>query len=173
MSYQPNWYYGFGASPYRLEDADTDSHISFGAFSGRVGINMNEFLAVEGHLGLSDWKNIFSSSTYGNVDARLIVSSIYLKAKYEQEKYTFYGLVGTTSLKVETSGTLGFPGFFSADVSSSETESGASYGVGVDLFGNKTTSVTFMILRTLEEKNADVNSFNIGFNYFFDRPSSY
>ncbi|MES9990571.1 MAG: outer membrane beta-barrel protein [Candidatus Thiodiazotropha sp.] len=119
------------SSPQYKEDDSSASFRSAGLLA-RGGLEFNEFLAVEAHLGL------FGEDTVdGNSYQIEYLASIYARGNLPLigERIRLYALGGLTHF----SGNV--PGFSSVD------ETAVGYGVGIELYGDEQNALTLEWLR--------------------------
>jgi len=99
---EKNWYVGIGVVYNRVYSTDSEwfndqipTQDETGGFTGIVGYNFNEYIAVEGRISKTFWDRDYSdASTY----------SIFLKPQYPvTEDLTVYGLLGFGGAYVEGS----------------------------------------------------------------------
>jgi hypothetical protein len=115
---------------YKEDDSNTDFR-SAGLLL-RGGVELNEFLAVEGHFGLFG-EDIIDGSSY-QVE---YLASIYARGNLPliDKRTRIYALGGVTRF----SGNV--PGFRDVD------ETGIGYGLGVELYGDEYNALTLEWLR--------------------------
>lgn len=158
-----NGYFGFAG--ISLDDEDYSS----GGGLLIAGLDLNPFLAVESHLGVTSED---SNSSNGIETSSKInyFSSLRLRFNYHTRKFIPYAYIGysginlSTTIKDNNTNT------------SKETEDGHggfSYGIGIDLFGNKRTSIFIStgVLLDKSDSNVELNlrSTIVGFRYFLSR----
>lgn len=129
---------------------------SWGHFKAKLGKSLNEYIDVEGQLGLtSNTGKRHGVITYG----------AYLRIGKDFGQYKPYGLVGVSGFHLYQDGI------------NDETEAGFSYGAGIEIFGSKDLTVTLEYLR-LMDKSVDsgdltFDTVGIGFTYYFTEDKSY
>lgn len=136
-------------------------------FTFQAGYDIASWLALEGHLGLSDDASQTISGTTVKVHASY--ASIVGRFNLRFDRTTVYGFVGTTYLQMNgnvsgaTTGTI------------DESDTGATYGVGVDLYGSENAAITFKATRVFHPANknsssakitTDVDTTMFGFTYY-------
>ena len=124
----------------------------------KYGYDLNNWFAVEGHLG---------SSTASDTDApTYTIKADYLgflggRFNLRYDGFTLYGLGGA--------------GFAAV----TETESGTeyktdftsfAYGAGIEMYGYKSSALTFSIIRYLDVTEGTLTTAQIGFKFYFDTP---
>lgn len=128
----------------------------------KLGKYLNNFLSVEGQIGMTNNSDDTQGiSTYG----------AYLRANKSFGKYNMYGM-------------LGYSGIYSYhDDFDSVSESGGSYGVGLEIFGSKNLalSIEYLALLDMSVDGDDPNfgsgdlkfeTIGIGLTYFFSDETS-
>ncbi|MDX1823178.1 MAG: outer membrane beta-barrel protein, partial [Thiohalomonadales bacterium] len=110
------------------------------SLSGRLGIDFGKYLSVEGRVMASDsdsyWYGYSFEVTYlGNISAKLNLPF------GKERRVNVYGLVGYSSWKW----TLKQGGSTWDD-----TDSGVSYGIGVDLFADRVNALNIEVIRYLD-----------------------
>lgn len=142
------WGLMYSDSSLELDDKEdsTDSYeISEGHFKGKYGYMLSDVVSFEAHLGATNSEEYVDLLTYGG----------YLRANWKRDGYQVYGLIGGSGVRTEDD----------------ETESGGSYGVGLEIFGSKTVAISFEYL-TLFDKSVELGDLSyetlgIGFTYYF------
>ena len=153
------WYTGFmysdSSEELDLNGGGTRS-LNKGHLKVKAGKTLREYLSVEGHLGMTtntgDKRGRF---TYG----------LYLRADKDFGRYRLYGLLGAS-------------GFYDYhDVEEDVSESGASWGAGVEIFGSKNVALSLeylrMIDKSVDEGDYLYDSLGVGFSYYFTDDTSY
>lgn len=138
------------------EDGFDDVKENRGHIKAKLGKMLNQHISIEGQFGMTtnsdDKKGI---ATYG----------AYLRAEKDFGQYKLYGLLGASGIHAY------FDGF--DDV----TESSGSYGVGMEIFGNKHIAVTFEYINMVDKSVGDgdltFDTLGIGFSYYFIEDKSY
>jgi len=146
----------FSNSSYDLKTNSGKTSESWGHIKGKLGTSLNEWIDVEGQLGLTT-----------NTDTKQGVFSYgaYLRIGQDLGQYKPYGLVGFSGYHLHEDGY------------GSETESGFSYGAGIEIFGSKDLTVTFEYLRLIDKSvdggDLTFDTLGIGFTYYFTEDTSY
>lgn len=150
-------YYGiqFANSNGKLENNLVSTETSYGHIKGKYGRVLNDIVSLEGQLG-------FTNRPEGGDS--LMVYGAYLRAGKNFGDYKLYGL-------------LGFGVTYSYDAKNKESESGGSYGLGLEVFGSKEVAITLEYLTVLN-KSVDAgdltfDSLGIGYTYYFTEDKSY
>ena len=153
------WYGGFmysdSSEELKLDSGSTRS-VNKGHLKLKAGKKLNENFSVEGQLGMTtntgDKRGRF---TYG----------LYLRPEKDFGRYRVYGLLGAS----------GFHDYH--DVQPDVDESGASIGLGVEVFGSKAVALSVeylrMIDKSVDEGDYVYDSIGIGFSYYFTDDTSY
>jgi hypothetical protein len=150
-------YYGlqFANSQSRLENSVSTTDTNYGHIKGKFGWVMNDILSLEGHLGFTNNSDDIE---------KLMVYGAYLRAGKNFGDYKLYGLIG-----------LG--GIYSYDTKDKESESGGSYGLGLEVFGSKKIAITLEYLIVLDKSidagDLTFDSIGIGYSYYFTDDTSY
>ncbi|MDX5333632.1 MAG: porin family protein [Gammaproteobacteria bacterium] len=130
-----------------------------GALTGRFGHFFTDNLAVEGRIG------------FGVADDTVNVLGVDVDVELDN----FMGVYGMAHLPVSNSASVyGMLGFTRGELTASaggasftETDTGLSFGVGVDFSLNETLSLNAEYARYLDESAYDVNGFAIGASFKF------
>lgn len=136
-------YYGLGLSDGNVEVGNTSRNM--GTLTGNVGLRFSKHLGAE--LGYG-----FASSETGSLvtDPMLSYQALMFRVGWTFERFGVYFLAGHAAIQVDSS--LNF------------TDSGIATGFGINLLGNKTTSVNIHML------NLDQGAFTsatLGFQHYF------
>ena len=135
---EPRFYWGVmvGMSEFSIPDEDLRPTST----TGRLGYEFGKYLSVEGRLMVSG-SDTFSDGTslevtyLGNVSAKLNIPF------GDERRVNVYGLLGYTTWKwTATDGNEIFH----------DTDNGASFGVGIDLFADGINGVNFEVIRYLD-----------------------
>lgn len=167
-----NPYLGFSAVVSDYDDSsDFDSNNNMEGFNVTFGYDFNDYISTEirWYEYVSPSTNKENGVTY-EIEPRTAFGT-YLKAGFPfgstaQDVVKLYGLIGFSYIdyKVSERGEnppLGIP----YEISSTEKESGISYGVGADFYVTETGSINIEYMAVLDKSDYDVNSFTVG--YFF------
>ncbi len=145
-------------------EPDTGSKVkqSRGHIKGKFGKTLNEFLAVEGQLGVT---------TSSDDNKGIYTLSAFLRADKDFGQYKIYGL-------------LGYSGIYAYEDDFEDVdESSASYGIGLDIFGSKDMAITIEYVNLIDtsvdgadanfgEGNLSFDTIGIGFTYYFSDETS-
>lgn len=151
-------YYGlqYSDSRSKFESNLGTAEESEGHIKGKYGWVFNDYVSLEGQLGLttdSDGKD--GVLTYGG----------YVRLDKDFGQYKTYGLLGFGGLNAYSDG--------GDDV----TESSGSIGVGVEIFGSRDTAITLEYVRILdtgiEGGDLTFDAIGLGFTYYFSEDSSF
>ena len=137
-------YYGvsIGDGSFEIDGSDDSSAA---LISGTAGLSLIDFLGVEFQVGTAsdDSQSLFSES-------QLFYGAAMLRLGLRFERVGIYALVGQALLNTDSS--LNF------------STSGEALGFGINLFGNRTTSLNFHFLRL---NDGAFTTASIGFQYYF------
>jgi hypothetical protein len=142
---EPNFYWGamVGVSEFSYENNvinPLNEDINPTSITGRLGFEFGKFLSVEGRLmasGSDSFTNgySFEVSYLGNLSAKLNIPF------GDVRRVNVYALAGYSSWKwTATQGNSTWH----------DTDSGASYGIGVDLFADGINGINFEVIRYLD-----------------------
>ena len=130
----------------------------------RGAYELSRSLAVEAHFGLtdSDTQNVFSGAVpvslrvnaLGGVFAKL--SWVYSGDRDGWAR--IYGLLGYSMVEVEAK---------SQGQTANDSDSGPSFGVGIDLFGSDRTAVVLEWVRYIEQNDFDIDAGGLSIIYRF------
>ncbi len=139
-------YYGFGFSDGSLEINNGASTKSLGTINATIGLQLLEFVGVEVQLGAgSDDSNSILTEPQASYAAAM------LRLGYRWDRMGVYLLGGHAELDVDRA----------LNVTS---DTGQVLGLGINLFGNDTTSVNINFLRLDDDA---FTTATIGFQYYF------
>ena len=143
-------------------DEGVENNESRGHIKVKLGKYLNDYISVEGQFGMTtNSDEVQGISTLG----------AYVRANKSFGKYTIYGL-------------LGFSGIYAYDDDfENVSESGGSYGVGLEVYGSKNLSLTFEYIALLDKSvsggdqdfgNGDLkfDTIGMGLTYFFSAEKS-
>ena len=138
------FYYGFGFSDGSIQVNGADDR-SMGSINATLGLNLIDLLGVEFQVGAAsdDPQSVLSES-------QVLYGAAMLRFGIRYDQVGIYGLLGQAIL--DTASGLTF------------SKSGNAMGVGLNLFGSKTTSLNLHFLRL---DDGAFTSASIGFQYYF------
>jgi opacity protein-like surface antigen len=137
---------------------------------GRLGNNINENFSIEGRLGFGLSDDTITA-TDGVDTASLSIELDTLIGVYGvghimlNESSSIYGLVGFT--KVDGTVSASTSGSVTGSGSSSEDESGLSYGVGADIGVGKNLALNIEYIEYLNESELDLKAISLGIKINF------
>lgn len=146
---QAQGYYGIGYHMGSYENTGV-SEANPGAIAFRAGGYLNQVIALEARLALG-----ITDDTVNNIDVELDTAlSAFIKADVPMTPFVnAYGLLGLTRGEIETS---------SAGLTASESETGLSYGLGIEGEINRRTSLSVEYVLLLDEDAFEYTAINIG-----------
>ena len=154
-----NGYFGLSG----ITISDDGFEVSGGALIS--GFNINRFFAVESLFGsLSDGSIAANGiETKNKID---YFSTIRIRLNFHRRKMIPYFYLGYTGIPmtVERTNTT-----TQVTTQTDGGEGGFSYGVGIDLFGNRNTSIFLSTGVLLKNENLNLSSSIIGFRYYLSR----
>lgn len=167
-TFSPGMYFGGSFAKHRFKDSFDG--LSLTGVVLKVGYDIAPFLAIEGHAGGTIKEHYFwysQGQLIGEYDLRAEHAALYARLNWHLRNVTLYGLVGSAYYKVIVDDKV----YDSYDVSYSSSESGLSYGLGIDLFGSRRAalSLNWMKLINEEDKYGDkmeVDAVYIGITYY-------
>ncbi len=143
-------------------NSGSNSEQSWNFIDGKYGKQLNDWVSVEGRVGLSD--NL--SNVHG-----IINLGGYVRIGKDLGQYRPYGLLGYTYTYwfEEDLDELGDQ--LNIDLDDSYDESGFSYGLGIEIFGSPNVAITLEVMRAIDESDDDgdttIDQIGLGFNYYF------
>lgn len=147
---QGEGYYGIG---YHMGSYENTSlpEANPGAITFRAGSYLNQVIALEARLALG----ITDDTVGANIDVELDSAlSVFIKADVPMTAFVnAYGLLGLTRGEIETSA-----GGFTA----SESDTGLSYGLGIEGEINRRTSLSAEYVLYLDENAFEYTGINFG-----------
>jgi len=117
--------------------------------TGRVGRDFNQFLGVELRGGTTLDEDELSDGTKIDVNYFGAGLARFGLLPTRERRYGIYGIAGYSYADIETKLTNG--------VSPDASDSGLSWGVGVDLFANERSGLNFEYMRYLDTEKDDVS----------------
>ena len=146
----------FSNNGYDLKTNSGKVSESWGHVKAKVGTSLTELIDAEGQLGLT---------TNSDAGHGVVSYGAYLRIGKDMGQYKPYGLVGLS----------GF--YLYEDGYDSESETGFSYGAGIEIFGSKDLTVTFEYLRLIDKSvdggDLTFDTLGVGFTYYFTEDTSY
>jgi len=130
----------------------------------KIGFDLDRHIALEAHLGGSDWEN------YGDphYEERIAgFTGLFFRANLPLERHKLYGLLGYSNFEFETSEYVGEDIFGEIWQNDRFERSGASYGMGLDLFLGPRSAINLQFMRYLGGEATDLNQFSVGLRYSF------
>jgi opacity protein-like surface antigen len=158
-----NFYAGLGISVGQVKSHYYGKDTVIGV-TAKAGYNFSEYFAVEfrGSKGLRDGDQLGLDYSYG----------LYLKPQYPlNEKVNLYGLLGYAQTKISFDKEVAFNGISN----NYTTQSGLSFGVGLDYQLNKNWSLFVDVMRLIDKSTTrpegkyaiQANALTFGFVYHF------
>ena len=153
----------YAGGQFALLDYDVDGLSSFNptGLVGRVGHFVVDYVAIEGRIGfgLGDdsitVQGIRVDGQLENLFGAYVVGHLPIEGAFSP-----YGLLGFTSAKAK----LELPGF---GVSETDTDSGFTWGLGVDIRVSQQVSVNGEYVRYLDERDYVFSALSFGVNFWF------
>ncbi len=147
----------FSSSNAKFSDTGGSEEYSSGHIKGKLGWILNDIMSVEGKLGM------ITKNPDGDEVKDVVSYGVYLRAGKDFGQYKLYGLIGATGIQYRTT--------------DKNTESGGSYGLGLEIFGTKDIAVSFeylmMLDKTIDGTDVMFDSLGLGFTYYFTEDKSY
>lgn len=161
---EPGFYAGvnYAQTDYKQSGFPT---VSPTALVFKLGKELNPNLAIEGRLGIG-----LSDDSVG-IDLGIPVTvgldidnfyGVYLKGRLPIGTVTPYGLIGWTKGKLTATVAGG-----GISVSGSDSDSGVSYGLGVDFPVGKTTAINLEYAQLLKGDGYKINGISVGLAFRF------
>ena len=125
-------------------------HIAF-----RAGGYLNQVIAIDARLALGISDDTIRTNTISNVNIELDTAlSVFIKADVPVTPFVnAYGLLGLTRGEIETS---------SIGLTASESETGLSYGLGIEGEINRRTYLSVEYVQYLDEDSFEYSGINFG-----------
>jgi len=148
----PRFYAGLDYSSFKLKEI---SGVNLKGGKLRLGFDINNYLALEGHAGAS---GADTDETTG-LDYKInYMASTFIRGNLRFNRFTVYALAGWSLAEARVSGLTGA-------VSEDKTyNAGASYGGGMDFYGSKNTAIT---LSYIQYNKVEMSAFSVGFVHYF------
>jgi len=153
----------YAGGQFAMLDYDVDGVSSFNptGLIGRVGHFVADYVAIEGRVGfgLSDdsitVQGVRVTGELENLFGAYVVGHLPIEGAFSP-----YGLLGFTSAKAR----LELPDF---GISETDTDSGFTWGLGVDIRVNPQVSINGEYVRYLDESEYDFSALSFGVNFWF------
>ena len=128
----------------------------------RGGVDLNEYFAIEGRVG-TGLKTGTISETYNGQDFDFNIdidsfSGIYGVVKANNDVFGLYAMIGRSKVSVTAS---------VLDVSSSDSASSPSFGVGMSVVGGNNASLNLEYMRYLKFEETTISALSLGINITF------
>ncbi len=129
----------------------------------KAGYELSPTLAVEGHFGLTDGD---TQTVFGDtvpVELRInALAGVFARLSYlhleERGWARIYGLLGFSVVEVEAS---------AQGSTAEDSDSGVSFGVGVELFGSDHTAIALEWVRYIQQSDYTIDTPMVGLVYRF------
>ena len=168
-------YLGYGGGSYK--DVASDNLLG-GVLS--IGYDINSIFAIESQFGVTavDKQNV---SDAASLETQMSHASLFARANLRSGSTVFYGYVGRSYMKVESTlkGEINFGplGNLSINETADSDIYDYGYGLGVDLFGSDQVAMHMRWLRILDVQDkgndAQVDAVFLGFTQYVDKPRRY
>ncbi len=152
----PDTYFGVAVTKTTLSAQGLPDFKPLGA-TAKFGAGLHRHFAVEAHAGLTEDESKAVEGTPVSAEINYFVS-LFARGNLPLDRVTLYALLGVTFAEAE---------FRAPGLSTKEEENDLSYGLGIELYGNKTTALHVEAVRYLDQDNAEMESFNAGFVHHF------
>ena len=152
------YYFGVMAGSTKYEEPGFDFKVD--AFGGKLGYRLNDLLAAEVHALIGGSDEV--QSGLNDVSFNLgYVTSAFVRADWvpvSDGRVRVYGLLGFSSADLE---------FASSSTTVSATETGVSFGAGMELYANREHGIYFHWNRYLDDtlNGADYTLDGLGVGY--------
>jgi len=124
----------------------------------KFGYDFSNYFAIETHLGTSTTNDDLAPTYTVGIDY-LGFAGARFNLRYDH--LTLYGLAGAGFTRITEK----------TPATTYETSKiGPAYGVGLDFYGSKTTSISIAYIQYLDETDVNISSFQIGVKFYFDKP---
>ncbi|MDH3714272.1 MAG: porin family protein [Gammaproteobacteria bacterium] len=155
LNYDRSWGAGLWSVSYT---PDQGNSFTMQGLMLRAAYEFSPAFSVEGHLGTTEED---TSTTFGGtvpVSLRInVLGGVFAKYSwiYSQKQgwARFYGLLGMSFVDVQAEG---------QGITANDSDSGVSYGVGLDLFGSDRTAIVLEWVRYLEKSNYTIDTPMVG-----------
>ncbi len=170
-------YAGIEYTPTTYSDRSLGPELEFdnALIVGRAGSYIDENISLEARFGLGISDDTLSASgtdpDLGNYSASLgfeinTLLGAYLQANSELPgNLSVYGLLGFSRINATVTGTISSSVYGTANASADDTETGLSYGGGVNVAIAPNTALSIEYMSYLDKSDFDVTSFNLGIMY--------
>ncbi len=123
----------------------------------KFGYDLNNWIGFEGHLG-STTTNEDTTNYTAKIDYMAFAGARF-NLRYDH--LTVYALAGAGYAQIKET---------SSAVNYETTKGGPAYGVGIDFYGSKSTSVSLAYIQYVDSTAIDLSSLQLGVKFYFDKP---
>jgi hypothetical protein len=139
-------------------------------FAFQAGYDITSWLALEGHVGMTNdvKQSVTSGATYTDTKVRASYASLVGRGNLRFGRTTVFAFAGVTYLEVK--GSVDYNGTSRGVIS--DTDTGATYGFGVDLYGSENAAITLKATRVYKPKDnkakisSNLDSAMLGITYY-------
>lgn len=158
-AWEPTFYLGgnLSSSQFKADQAPSDNFTVL-SFEGVAGVNLFDFLAVEGRAGAGIGDDSVTNGANTSTVAIDYLASFYVKPYLANDKATLYGLIGYTSVGVDTN---------DPSLSSEDTADGLGYGVGFTYHISPEMDFIMEWKTAVNADEFDISGGTVGLTYSF------
>jgi hypothetical protein len=155
FNYDRSWGAGLWSVSY---DPDEGDSFSMTGVMLRAAYEFSPAFSVEGHLGTTDEDEQTAFSGTVPVSLQInVLGGVFAKYSWIYSQQVgwarFYGLLGASFVDVEAKG---------QGMTANDSDTGLSYGVGIDLFGSDRTAIVLEWVRYLDQSDYTIDTPSIG-----------
>lgn len=181
-AWEPSYYAGAGFSPWKINSQSTYLDYTVQTLEGFAGINLFPYISLEARVGagINEGRDtlyfIVAEDDDGNPATPAVdvlyaerataeityFASAYFRPYISNEKASLYGLLGITTIDIETNA-------YSVEggLPNSDTENAASFGLGVSFSMTPNIDVVAEWKKLINADDFDIRGGTIGFAYKF------
>lgn len=165
-AWEPKLYTGANLASWQFTQTGFPMNFNITTVEGLAGIELFSYLALEARVGAGVTTGRDNQYFYNEADDEIFISdtyevrvrqyaSVYLRPKIENEKASLYGLLGITTMDLDT------------DTGGTSSDTDATFGFGVSFVMSPNVDLTAEWRKLINAENFDLRGGSIGFTYSF------
>lgn len=165
-AWEPTYYAGSSLAAWQYKQNNptpVDSNFSLYSIEGVAGVTLTPYTSVEARAGFGlNTGREATNSGLGHSEVEMpYFGSLYFRPHLTNEKASLYGLLGMTTVSLET------VTYEATTNSRSEEVSALSYGIGVSFVASPNIDVTAEWKKLINAEAFDIRGASLGFVYRF------
>lgn len=156
-------YFGFSYGKTKTKTvntfaAKTPANASMHGAVVKLGYDINNWIGFEGQLS-NTTTHYQPAQTYSVKVEYIALAAARLNLRYDH--FTVFALGGAGYARVRET---------SQGTAHTVTKIAPAFGVGIDLYGSKSTAITLSYIKYLDSTKVNLSSVQLGFTFYFDKP---